>query len=147
MGIQNWIHPQESSKISLYRNCRESHREQKVKGNTSQARKRNEQGFYSSVKIKFQEFPGVICFFPGVPYWTELVYKGLKSVYIYRLTTKFLSSMIIANSTCLKQFGMKCSSENQNCRSIQGVFLDLSTFFEDRLKRCKHLKNYVYLSI
>ena len=48
------------------------------------------QGFYSSVKIKFQEssksFLGVICFFPGVPFWTKLVYIiGLKSVYNLRL--------------------------------------------------------------
>ena len=43
------------------------------------------QGFYSSVKIKSQEYPrslpGVICFCPGVPFWTELIYMGLQKVY------------------------------------------------------------------
>ena len=40
------------------------------------------QGFYSSVKTKVKEylrsFSGAICFFPGLPFWTKLVYIGFK---------------------------------------------------------------------
>ena len=63
------------------------------------------QGFSSSVKIKSQEcsrnFRKAIYFFLGVPFRTKLVYMGFKKcIQSYAVTTKILSTLIIANITC-----------------------------------------------
>ena len=65
------------------------------------------QGFYNSVKIKFQEysrsFPGVICFFYKSPVLDKtLLYEVTKCVYNYAMRKKISSPLIIAISIHLK---------------------------------------------
>ena len=89
------------------------------------------QGFYNSVKIKFQEyswsFPGELLFFlPRVTFGTKLVYIGLQKC----RETKILSSLIIAtahdwNTICYEMYRISTTQTNPNCISIQEIFLDL----------------------